>query len=433
MSATAMKQDNITMNSEDIKQQVLQIGQQARDAARELASVSTEQKKRALVEAAKALRASVDSILEANAKDIENAKENGISGAFLDRLVLDKARVESMAKGLEDIAKLDDPVGRELARWQRPSGLDIARVSVPLGVVGIIYESRPNVTADAGALCLKAGNAAILRGGSESFHSSQAIMDCLQQGLKAAQISENVLQLIPTTDREAVGAMLKLSDYIDVIIPRGGKGLIKRIIAESTVPTLQHLDGNCHTYIHASADPKKALDVLVNAKMRRTGICGATESLVIDEAVASDLLPVLVDALTERACEVRGDTAAMAIDSRIVPANESDWDTEYLDAIISVKVVSGLGEAIPFVNKHSSHHTDAIIAEDNQVAEEFLAKIDSAIVMRNASTQFADGGEFGMGAEIGIATGRLHARGPVGVEQLTTFKYVVRGSGETRP
>ena len=421
------------VNTENIKQQIEQIGKHAKDVALIVANASTAAKNTALTEAAKEIRAQKSTILEANAKDVEAAKANNISGAFLDRLILNDKRIESMAAGLEAIAELEDPVGKQLARWDRPNGLDIARVSVPLGVIGIIYESRPNVTADAGALALKSGNAAILRGGSESFYSSAAILACLQEGLRTAGLPEHAIQSIPTKDRAAVGEMLRLNQYIDVIVPRGGKGLIQRIIDESKIPTLQHLDGNCHTYIHTEADPQKALDILVNAKMRRTGICGATESLVMDEAIADKILPALVDALSAEGCELRGDAAARAIDSRIRPANESDWDTEYLDAVLSVKVVTGLHEAIQFVNTHSSHHTDAIITENTQIAEQFLKEIDSAIVMRNASTQFADGGEFGMGAEIGIATGRLHARGPVGLEQLCTFKYVVRGDGQTRP
>jgi glutamate-5-semialdehyde dehydrogenase len=337
-----------------------------------------------------------------------------------------------MAAGLDAIAKLDDPVGKELARWDRPNGLDIARVSVPLGVIGIIYESRPNVTADAGALCLKAGNASILRGGTESFHSSNAILDCLQEGLRDAGLPEYSVQLVPTSDREAVGIMLTMSEYIDIIVPRGGRGLIERVIAESKIPTIQHLDGNCHTYIHHDADATKAIDVITNAKMRRTGICGATESVVIDESIADSLLPKLVDSLAAKNCEVRGCNLAQEIDSRIKPAVDEDWDTEYLDAIISVKIVGEEHEAIDWVNDHSSHHTDAIITENTEAAEKYLREVDSAIVMHNTSTQFADGGEFGMGAEIGISTGRLHARGPVGVEQLTTFKYVVRGDGQVR-
>ena len=416
-----------------LQKQMHEIGARARDALRVLSVATTEQKNRALLRAAASIRDNAKEIKKANAKDMAEAKTKGNDAAFLDRLELNDKRIEAMADGIEQIAKLEDPVGKELARWTRPNGLDIARVSVPLGVIGIIYESRPNVTADAGALCLKAGNAAILRGGSESFHSSQAIMECLQSGLREANLPEHAIQNVPSKDRECVGIMLGMAEYIDVIIPRGGKGLIKRIIEDSRIPTLQHLDGNCHTYIHHDADPKKAVDVVTNAKMRRTGICGATESIVIDESIAESLLPKIVNSLAARKCEVRGDNTAQKIDKRIKNASAEDWDTEYLDAIISVKVVKELHEAINWVNTHGSHHTDAIITENNIVAEKFMRDVDSAIVMRNASTQFADGGEFGMGAEIGIATGRLHARGPVGVDQLTTFKYVVRGTGQTRP
>ncbi len=417
-------------NIVNIRSGVEEICRNAKQAAGALSNADTTIRNAALKAAADAIRAGRDDILKANARDMKDVQANDISGAFLDRLKLDDKRIEAMAAGIEEIARLDDPVGRELARWERPNGLDIARVAVPLGVIGIIYESRPNVTADAGALCLKSGNAAILRGGSESLNSSKAIMDCLQQGLDKAGLPQDAIQLIPTRDRAAVGEMLKMSEYIDVIIPRGGKGLIKRIIEESRIPTLQHLDGNCHSYIHADADIEKAVDVVVNAKMRRPGICGATESLVIDSGIAEEVLPKLVQALGD--CELRGDDAACGIDGQIRPAGDADWDTEYLDKIISIKIVSGVDEAINFVNLHSSHHTDAVITEDSKVAERFLREIDSAIVMHNTSTQFADGGEFGMGAEIGIATGRLHARGPVGVEQLTTFKYVVRGDGQTR-
>ncbi len=417
---------------DEIAQLMLTIGKQAKEAASALLTATSEQKNTALIEAATALRTQKAAILSANDIDVTQAKANNISGSFLDRLILNDDRVEAMAKGLEAIAALPDPVGDELAKWDRPSGLTIARVRVPLGVIGVIYESRPNVTADAGALCLKSGNAAILRGGSEGFHSSSAIMDCLREGLRKAGLSEHAIQTIPTKDRAAVGEMLKLSDYIDVIVPRGGKGLIKRIIEESRIPTFQHLDGNCHTYIHSDADLNKAVDVVINAKLRRVGICGATESLVVDESVAASFLPLIVDKLHAGECEVRGDAKARAIDSRITIANEADWSTEYLDHIISVKIVDNLEEAIPFVQAHSSHHTDAIITENDLAAAQFFTRVDSAIVMQNTSTQFADGGEFGMGAEIGIATGRLHARGPVGLEQLTTFKYIVTSDGATR-
>ena len=417
----------------NIQNQMIGIGKAARAASLILTNASAEQKNNALIAAAKFIRNNKQAIMEANAKDMAAANEKGISGSFLDRLELNDERIESMANGIESIAKLTDPVGKELDRWQRPNGLDIARISTPLGVIGVIYESRPNVTADAGALCLKAGNAAILRGGSESFHSSGAIMDCLQAGLKEAGLPETSIQLIPTKDREAVGIMLKMVEYIDVIVPRGGKSLIQRIIDDSKIPTFQHLEGLCHTYIHENADAQKAIDIVVNAKMRRTGICGATETMVIDEAIANDLLPTISDALIAESCELRGDEKACTIDSRIKSASAEDWDTEYLAPILSVKIVDDINQAILFINEHNSHHTDSIVTENEKAAEKFLAEIDSAIVMHNLSTQFADGGEFGMGAEIGIATGRMHARGPVGVEQLTTFKYMVRGNGQVRP
>ncbi len=423
----------LKMKEANIKEQMHSLGEAARDAYRTLATASSTRKNEALRAAATAIRTQKAAILSANEKDMKAAKERGISGAMLDRLLLNDDRIEGMASGLEAIAELPDPVGDVLAEWERPNGLSIQRVAVPLGVIGIIYESRPNVTADAGALCLKSGNAAILRGGSESFHSSTAIAECLHTGLKEAGLPEAAVQLVPTTDRAAVGEMLHMVGLIDVIVPRGGRSLTERVQNDSRVPTLLHLDGNCHTYIHAKADPKKAVDVVVNAKMRRTGICGATESLVIDQAVAPIILPKLVDALVEKSCTLKGDKAAQTADSRIQAATDEDWGTEYLDAILSVKVVDGPDEAIAHVNRYSSHHTDAIITEDTAVADIYCQKVDSAIVMHNASTQYADGGEFGMGAEIGIATGRLHARGPVGAAQLTTYKYVVRGNGQTRP
>jgi glutamate-5-semialdehyde dehydrogenase len=361
-------------------------------------------------------------------------RKKGLTAALLDRLELTPARVEAMAKGVEDVARQNDPVGREMARWTpEHNGLDIARVCVPLGVIGIIYESRPNVTADAAAMCLKSGNAAILRGGSESFNSSRAIFDYMKQGVIAAGLPEGSIQMIPVTDRAAVGEMLKLSNYIDVIVPRGGKSLIQRITDESRIPLFKHLEGLCHTYIHASADPAKINDIVLNAKMRRVGVCGSTETVLIDRAIISTLLPALADALAKAGCEMRGDDTACGIDARIKPATEADWSTEYLDAIVSIKTVDGVTEAIHHINHYGSHHTDAILAEDSAAAEAFLNGVDSGIVMVNASTQFADGGEFGMGAEIGISTGKLHARGPVGVEQLTSYKYVVRGTGQTRP
>ncbi|MBK20081.1 MAG: glutamate-5-semialdehyde dehydrogenase [Rhodospirillaceae bacterium] len=409
------------------------IGTSARNAVRELSTVPSESKNKALIEAAKSIRESRETLKTANGLDMSAAEEKGISGAILDRLLLDDSRIDGMAKGLEDIAALDDPVGAVMAEWDRPNGLQIQRVRVPLGVIGIIYESRPNVTADAGGLCLKSGNAAILRGGSESFHSSSAIMDCLQDGLRMANLPTGAIQQVPTRDRAGVGKMLTMSDHIDIIVPRGGKSLIERVQNESRVPVIAHLDGNCHIFVDKAADPEMAKEVVYNAKMRRPGICGATESLVVDRSAAVQLLPPIIEALSTAGCEIRGDEDTQALDTRVRAATDEDWDTEYLDTIISVKQVDGVGEAINHINRHGSHHTDSIVTNDTQAATEFLDRIDSAIVLHNASTQFADGGEFGMGAEIGISTGRLHARGPVGVEQLTTFKYVVRGDGQVRP
>ncbi|MEM8590182.1 MAG: glutamate-5-semialdehyde dehydrogenase [Pseudomonadota bacterium] len=409
------------------------MGKRAREAARLLASASSDQKDRALKAMARSLREDADQILSANAKDVAVAEQNGLTGAFLDRLALNADRIEAMAQGLEAIAALPDPVGEELARWQRPNGLDIARVRVPLGVVGIIYESRPNVTADAGALCLKAGNAAILRGGSESFHSSRAIAASLASGLAEAGLPTEAIQLVPTRDRAAVGAMLKAQGLIDIIVPRGGKSLIARVQDESRVPVLAHLDGICHVYVHRDADPEKAKAIAVNAKMRRTGICGAAETLLIDRTAAPAVLPGILDALIAKGCEIRGDAATQALDSRVAAALDEDWDTEYLDAVLAVRQVDGLDQALDHIERHGSHHTDSIVTEDQDAADRFLNTVDSAIVMHNASTQFADGGEFGMGAEIGISTGRLHARGPVGAEKLTTYKYIVRGQGQVRP
>ncbi len=417
----------------DLHAEMTRLGEDARAAAFELATAASESKNNALTAAAAAVRTGTDRLLAANARDMDEARAKGISGAMLDRLLLDPDRIESMAAALEDIAALPDPVGDVIAQWTRPNGLDISRVRVPLGVIGIIYESRPNVTADAGGLCLKSGNAAILRGGSESFHSSGAIMGCLQHGLRIAGLPAGAIQLVPTRDREAVGEMLTMAGLIDVIVPRGGKSLIERVLNESRIPVIAHLEGNCHVYVHADADSEVALNVVHNAKLRRTGICGAAESLLIDQAVAGNILPAIIDDLIGAGCEVRGDAESCRLDDRVVPATASDWDTEYLDAIISVKQVAGLDAAIAHVNAHGSHHTDAIVTRDAAAAERFLQRVDSAIVLHNASTQFADGGEFGMGAEIGISTGRLHARGPVGVEQLTTYKYLVRGSGQVRP
>ncbi|MGD9510711.1 MAG: glutamate-5-semialdehyde dehydrogenase [Geminicoccaceae bacterium] len=422
-----------TVLKDPLEREMLALGEAARAAAAELALAPRGAKDAALAAGAAALRQETDPILAANARDMAAAHAKGLSGAMLDRLELNPKRVEAMAEGLEIIAALEDPVGAELARWTRPNGLDIARVRVPLGVIGIIYESRPNVTADAGALCLKAGNAAILRGGSESFHSSAAILAALGKGLAAAGLPAAAIQAVPTADRAAVGHLLRMAEHVDVIVPRGGRSLIERVLAESRVPVLAHLEGNCHTYLHASADTDMALAVAVNAKLRRTGVCGATETLLVDAAAADRLLPPVLAALIEAGCAIRGDETVRALEPRATPAAEQDWCTEYLDSILAVKTVAGLDEAIAHINRYGSHHTDAIVAADETAAARFLREVDSAIVLHNASTQFADGGEFGFGAEIGIATGRLHARGPVGVEQLTSYKYVVHGTGQVRP
>jgi glutamate-5-semialdehyde dehydrogenase len=424
---------DIAADGADIQEVMHGIGASAKSAAHELASATPDAKNAALHAAAAAIRARKDEVLAANASDVARAEAKGVKGSFLDRLVLNDDRVEAMARGLEEVAALPDSIGTVLAEWDRPNGLKIARVRVPLGVIGVIYESRPNVTADAGGLCLKAGNAAILRGGSESFESSQVILSSLQDGLAGAGLPATAIQAPPTTDRAAVGAMLTMVDFIDVIVPRGGKSLIERVQTESRIPVFAHLEGLCHTYVHAAAEPQMARDIVLNAKMRRTGICGATETVLIDRSVAPSLLVPIVDDLVGAGCEVRGDAAAREIDDRVVPANDADWDTEYLDAIVSVRVVDGIDDAIDHVNSHGSNHTDAIVTADAETAERFLARIDSGIVLHNASTQFADGGEFGMGAEIGISTGKMHARGPVGAEQLTSYKYVVRGAGQTRP
>jgi glutamate-5-semialdehyde dehydrogenase len=410
------------------------IGRQSRAAARELALAPATVKNRALTAAAEALRRAMSAILEANAKDLAAARNAGRAASFIDRLALDETRLAGIARGLDEIADLPDPVGSAIAEWVRPNGLAIQRVRVPLGVVGIIYESRPNVTADAGALCLKAGNASILRGGSESHHSSQAIHACLVEGLRAAKLPDAAIQMVPTTDRAAVGLMLEgLGGAIDVIVPRGGKGLVARVQQDARVPVFAHLEGICHTYVDRGADLAMATKIVLNAKLRRTGVCGATETLLVDKAARGDFLRQLVVALLDAGCEVRGDEAALEADPRVKQATEKDWSTEYLEAIISVKLVDGVDEAIDHIAKYGSQHTDAIVTNDTVTAERFLKQVDSAIVVHNASTQFADGGEFGFGGEIGIATGKLHARGPVGVEQLTSFKYVVRGSGQVRP
>lgn len=408
------------------------MGEAARAAARLLATAPAETRNRALTAAAAAIRAATAEILEANAQDVATGRARGLTEALIDRLALTPARIEAIARAVDDIAALPDPVGSVIAEWTRPNGLRIQRVRTPLGVIGVIYESRPNVTADAGALCLKAGNACLLRGGSESFRSSQAIHRCLVAGLVAAGLPEAAIGFVPTTDREAVGLMLAMNRHLDVIVPRGGKSLVARVQTEARVPVFAHLDGNCHVYVHAAADLAKARAIVVNAKMRRTSICGAAETLLVDRGVAASHLAPLVQDLLAAGCEVRGDAAAQAVDARVRPATDADWDTEYLDAVIAVKLVDGIDEAIAHIEAHGSHHTEAIVTEDAEAARRFMAGIDSAILLHNASTQFADGGEFGMGAEIGIATGKMHARGPVGTEQLCSFKYLVFGEGQIR-
>jgi glutamate-5-semialdehyde dehydrogenase len=399
-----------------------------------LAAAGTGQKNRALLAAAAALRAREGAILEANGRDMATARAKGVSAAMLDRLQLDPKRVEAMARGLEDIAALPDPIGGVSAQWERPNGLRIARVRVPLGVVGIVYESRPNVTADAGALCLKSGNPVILRGGSESRESSAAIHGCLLEGLHAAGLPAEAIQLVPTTDREAVGHLLaRMAGMVDVVVPRGGKSLVQRVKDEARVPVIGHLEGNCHVYVDRDADPAMARAIVLNAKLRRTGVCGSAETLLVDRAGGAALLAPLVSALLEAGCEVRGDADVQRVDARVRAATEQDWYTEYLDAIIAVRVVDGVDAAIAHIARYGSAHTESIVTGNAATAEHFLARVDSAIVLHNASTQFADGGEFGMGAEIGISTDRFHARGPVGVEQLTSYKYVVHGAGQVRP
>ncbi len=407
-----------------------QLGQQAKAAAKILAIATTQQKNQALEYAAHNLEHRAEALLAANALDVQSVTSAGKPAAFIDRLTLTPERIASMAQALRDIASLPDPVGRVLMETRRPNGLHIRRIATPIGVIGMIYESRPNVGADAGALCLKSGNAVILRGGSESLNSTRVIVSCLVDGLRKAGLPEACIQFIDTPDRDAVAHLLRCTAFVDLVIPRGGRSLVELVRNEARVPTLLHLDGNCHTYVHAAADLDKAVEVIRNAKLRRPGICGATESIVVDQDIAAELLPRLVERLEN--CEIRGDEGAVACDPRIVPATTSDWDTEYLDAIVSVKTVTGLQEAIAFVDRHSSGHTDAILTEDAAAAQAFMQAIDSAVVMHNTSTQFSDGGEFGMGAEIGIATGKLHARGPVGLEQLTSFKYEVHGDGQIR-
>jgi glutamate-5-semialdehyde dehydrogenase len=423
-----------TVEGSDVAALMHAIGQQAKSAARVLALAKTAQKDAALTAMADAIRQRKADILAANAQDMAEAKATGATAAFLDRLALDDKRIAAMADGLHVVRTLPDPVGTVTDRWTRPNGMSIERVRVPLGVVGIVYESRPNVTADAAALCLKAGNAAILRGGSESHRTNRAIHAALVEGLRSAALPEAAIALVPTRDRAAVGMMLAgLDGALDVIVPRGGKSLVARVQAEARVPVFAHLEGICHVYVDKAAQLDMAKTILLNAKMRRTGVCGAAETLLVDRAAAPTVLAPLVEMLLDAGCEVRGDEATRAVDRRVKPASEEDWSTEYLDAIISAKVVDGVDAAIAHIERYGSHHTDSIVTEDPAAAEKFLNEVDSAIVLHNASTQFADGGEFGFGAEIGIATGRFHARGPVGVEQLTSFKYRLRGAGQIRP
>jgi len=431
MSALGTAMDNAA--GDNLAASMRAMGEAARDAAAALARATPAQRTDALKRGAQAIRTASNAILDANRHDREATRGEKLSDAMTDRLMLDAARVAAMAKGLDDVAALPDPLGTVLAEWERPNRLRIQRVRVPLGVIGIIYESRPNVTADAGALCIRAGSAAILRGGSESFHSSQAIVAAIQAGLVGAGLPRHAVQLVPTRDREAVGHMLRLIGLIDVIVPRGGRSLIERVQTESRLPVIAHLEGVCHVYLDRAADPAKARRIVMNAKMRRTGICGAAETLLVDREVAKELLPPILAELHQAGCAIRGDDDVRALDKQATPATEQDWYTEYLDAILAVRVVDGLDGAIRHINHYGSHHTDAIVTEEKAAAEKFLAEIDSAIVLANASTQFADGGEFGMGAEIGISTGRLPPRGPVGAEELTSYKYVVRGDGQVRP
>ncbi len=420
--------------SPGIEQTMLELGQRARVAARRLALAPARQKDAALSAIAAAIRDRAAAILAANAEDVADARRDGVAASFIDRLTLNPERIEAMAAGVEVVRDLADPVGSIIAEWDRPNGLHIERVRVPLGVIGVIYESRPNVTADAAALCLKAGNAVILRGGSDSFRSTRAIHQAIAAGLDKAGLPVAAVSLVPTRDRMAVGLMLQgLGGTVDVIVPRGGKSLVARVQQEARVPVFAHLDGNCHVYVHGAANLAMAKDIVLNAKLRRTGVCGSAETLLVDESCAGTHLKPLVAALLDAGCAVRGDSLTRIVDPRVTPATEEDWSTEFLDAIIAVKVVSGLSDAIAHIERYGSHHTDAIVTTDQTAADRFMAEVDSAIVLHNASTQFADGGEFGFGAEIGIATGRMHARGPVGVEQLTSFKYRIRGSGQIRP
>jgi glutamate-5-semialdehyde dehydrogenase len=425
---------SVTATQGELQQLMLRLGEQAVAAQETLARSTAASRDAALREAAHAVRRQAAQILAANALDMAEGEQKGLSAAMLDRLRLDASRLEAIARGLEQIAELPDPLGRVLAEWHRPNGLRIRRVAVPLGVIGIIYESRPNVTADAGALCLKSGNAVILRGGSESLRSSAAIHSALVEGLRAAKLPEAAIQLVPVADREAVGMMLSgMTDFIDVLVPRGGKGLVARVQQEARVPVIGHLDGNCHVYVDRAADLSMAIAIVLNSKLRRTGVCGAAETLLVDRAAPRGYLAALVQALLDAGCEVRGDAAVQAVDTRVRAASEADWSTEYLDAIIAVRVVDGVDDAILHIARFGSGHTESIVTQDESTARVFLERVDSAIVLHNASTQFADGGEFGMGAEIGISTDRFHARGPVGVEQLTSYKYVLEGSGQIRP
>jgi len=410
------------------------MGRAARRAAAALAMSTRSQRDKALAEGAAAIRAHAEDIVQANARDMDAAQQRGLSAAMLDRLLLDTGRIEAMASGMETIIELDDPVGRVLAEWERPNGLKIQRVSVPLGVIGIIYESRPNVTADAAALCIKSGNAVILRGGSESFHSSHAIYEALRAGLIAAGLDAEAVQMVPTTDRAAVGYLLSsMPEWVDVVVPRGGKNLIKRVQDEARVPVIGHLEGICHVYLHEDADTSMAKNIVLNAKMRRTGICGAAETILVDRSAAERIVPEVVAVLQDAGCEVRGDEDVARLADGVSAAIEADWSTEYLDAVVSIRVVDDIAAAVRHIAQYGSGHTESIVTDNAPAAEQFFREVDSAIVLHNASTQFADGGEFGMGAEIGIATGRIHARGPVGAEQLTSYKYVVRGSGQVRP
>ena len=434
MSSPAASPLALVEPAESLEAVMAAMGRDARAASRRLGLATTREKNLALDRMAAAIRAAAPAILAANAEDVADARRDSMAASFVDRLALNAARIEAIAAGVEGVRDLPDPVGEVIAQWQRPNGLRFERVRVPLGVVGVIFESRPNVTADAAALCLKAGNAVILRGGSDSFRSSRALHAAIVKGLGEAGLPEAAISLVPTRDRAAVGAMLTgLGGTVDVIVPRGGKSLVARVQSEARVPVFAHLDGNCHVYVHSAADLAMARTVVLNAKMRRTGVCGAAETLLVDRAVAATHLKPLITDLVEAGCAVRGDAHARAVDQRVTAATEEDWGTEFLDAIIAVKVVDDLDAAMAHIEHYGSHHTDAIITGDAAAADRFMAEVDSAIVLHNASTQFADGGEFGFGAEIGIATGRMHARGPVGVEQLTSFKYRVRGDGQTRP